>query len=68
MIIDRSLLRFDENDNVIYNDINLPINRHNLMDYSTNTGYNPESLIFYHYKLEMDKIRDKQLEINDRPK
>lgn len=67
MKFDRSLLKFNC-DKVIYNGIELGLNRQNIFDYVAQTGYSSEDLILYHYKNSISKIRDKQLEkiLNDR--
>lgn len=56
----RSLLVFDKDD-VIYNGIKLPLTRQMIFYYVTQTRFHSEDLILYHYKIQISKLRDEQL-------
>lgn len=67
-------MKFDKNlvvysgEEVYYDGIKLAITRQNIQDYVLQTDMNPESIILFYYKRELQQIRDKQLELllNDR--
>lgn len=60
-LIDPKDCEWNNNGNIIYKGVTLPITRENIEDYRFQTGMDPDEWILFTYNNSLSVIRDKKL-------